>query len=165
MLIITKYRQETRNGKIHIRSDEKLTCPICTSDLKVIGSRNRKAIVNGKQQIYVIRRLQCKKCKQIHHELPDLMVPYKRHSLQGIEEAIATTENEGQSEEINEKKPKIRQATKWRIKKWWRHVKWQFEHIKVRLEMKYEIRFGEMTPAKMVRAIVNSHSWVQTRTA
>jgi hypothetical protein len=157
MLIITEYRQENRDGKIYIKSDEKSICPVCSSDLKVIGSRNRKAIVKGNQQIYVIRRLQCKECKHIHHELPDILVPYKRHSLEGIEEAI---EIKG-----NEKGSKIQQSTRWKIKEWWEHVKKQFGYIKKSLEMKYDVRIGELTRSQIVRAIVNSHSWVQTRTA
>jgi hypothetical protein len=38
----------------------------------------------------VIRRLHCKDsaCRKIHHELPDLLVPYKRHVSASLEKAI-----------------------------------------------------------------------------
>ena len=38
--------------------------------------------------ILVIRRLRCDLCKRIHHELPDILVPYKRHCSQSIEQVI-----------------------------------------------------------------------------
>ncbi|MGI6649770.1 MAG: DUF6431 domain-containing protein [Bacillota bacterium] len=39
----------------------------------------------GNQNVLVIRRLRCRHCHRIHHELPDILVPYKRHSSESIE--------------------------------------------------------------------------------
>ncbi len=38
--------------------------------------------------LLVLRRLKCVYCKQIHHELPDILVPYKRHIAESIENGI-----------------------------------------------------------------------------
>jgi hypothetical protein len=38
--------------------------------------------------VLIIRRLRCKKCKKIHHELPDILVPYKRYDSESIEAAL-----------------------------------------------------------------------------
>ena len=35
-----------------------------------------------------IRRLRCADCKRIHHELPDILVPYKHHVRESIETTI-----------------------------------------------------------------------------
>lgn len=46
-----------------------------------MGSRNRKLFTSDTHfQIYRIRRLQCQICGKIHHELPDIFIPYKRFS-------------------------------------------------------------------------------------
>ncbi|MCF8567984.1 DUF6431 domain-containing protein [Alicyclobacillus tolerans] len=43
---------------------------------------------SGKSVKLIIRRLQCRDCKKIHHELPDILVPYKRHESASIEQAM-----------------------------------------------------------------------------
>ena len=65
--------------------------------MKVVGSRNRKVIYEPlyEPRIYRVRRLKCMRCNQIHHELPDLMVPYKRHSSALISEVIDGSSDEG----------------------------------------------------------------------
>jgi hypothetical protein len=35
-----------------------------------------------------IRRLRCKGCGKIHHELPDFLVPYKRHCAETVEKIV-----------------------------------------------------------------------------
>ena len=35
-----------------------------------------------------IRRLGCTQCNRIHHELPDMLVPYKRHVRESIEAVV-----------------------------------------------------------------------------
>ena len=47
----------------------------------------------GEKIILSIRRLRCVECKRIHHELPDMLVPYKRHVRESIE-AVITREAE-----------------------------------------------------------------------
>ncbi|MGB4509265.1 MAG: DUF6431 domain-containing protein, partial [Syntrophomonadaceae bacterium] len=56
---------------------EQIPCPCCSGGLKVIGSRPRKCVNSvGERITLIIRRLRCVKCQRIHHELPDMLVPY-----------------------------------------------------------------------------------------
>ncbi len=82
-----------------VRSLEPFFCPCChSSEKKVIGSRNRKVFeaheISGNlvEKVLRIRRLQCKSCLKIHHELPDLLIPYKLHAAAIIEAALEETE-------------------------------------------------------------------------
>lgn len=82
-----------------IRSLEPFFCPCChSSERKVIGSRNRKVLEtdetsgNLRKKVLRIRRLQCKHCLKIHHELPDLVIPYKLHAAAIIEASLEETE-------------------------------------------------------------------------
>ena len=78
-----------------VRSLEPFFCPCCHSTQgKVIGSRNRKVLeideTSGDLQDKVlrIRRLQCRSCLKIHHELPAILVPYKRYAAAIIEAVL-----------------------------------------------------------------------------
>lgn len=155
MVIITKYRQTKKAGKVYIHSEETSACPICCSGLQVIGSRNRKAIgSDGQWQIYVIRRLRCTVCGHIHHELPDLLVPYKRHCAGTIEQVVLGDEPPGI----------LKPPTIQRIRTWWRIVSPYFRGITLALEAKFEIYFPEqIKPSEIVRAVVNQHFWTHTR--
>jgi hypothetical protein len=64
-------------------------CPVYGEILFVIGVRKRK-LINAEidKQTLVIRRLRCKECRVIHHELPDIVVPYKRHCAETIERIV-----------------------------------------------------------------------------
>jgi len=58
---------------------EPVKCPGCNGSLVVIGSRNRTMLDDDRNRVvFRIRRLHCKPCSRIHHELPDQCVPYKR---------------------------------------------------------------------------------------
>ncbi|WP_243131344.1 DUF6431 domain-containing protein [Desulfitobacterium sp. LBE] len=73
-----------------IRCAESVPCPCCGEQLVVIGSRERKSKSSGGQtKVIVIRRLRCIKCRRIHHELPDFLVPYKRYDSASIECVIS----------------------------------------------------------------------------
>ena len=68
---------------------EQVFCPCCGGDLIVIGSRKRKYIKSsGENCSLVIRRLRCQQCNRIHHELPDILVPYKRYDSESIEAVV-----------------------------------------------------------------------------
>ena len=72
-----------------VRSKEQNSCPCCNGSLKVIGSRIRSCINGaGEKVLLVIRRLSCLQCSRIHHELPDILVPYKRHVRESIEVVV-----------------------------------------------------------------------------
>jgi hypothetical protein len=72
-----------------VRSAEQICSPCCGEKLKVIGSRRRgRTDSSGDTQTLIIRRLRCKKCRKIHHELPDILVPYKRYDSESIEAAL-----------------------------------------------------------------------------
>lgn len=70
-------------------SEEIHLCPQCQITLKRNGWRKRMVIgLDGEKKTYCLRRLYCPKCKHIHHELPDFIVPYKRYTVQVIEAIV-----------------------------------------------------------------------------
>jgi len=72
-----------------VRSAEQNPCPCCSGPLRVIGSRRRKYINGaGETIVLVIRRLRCRHCGRLHHELPDILVPYKRYGSESIEAVV-----------------------------------------------------------------------------
>lgn len=100
--------------------------------------------------------MRCKVCRVIHHELPDIVIPYKRHSA-GTVEKIVTDETE---ELVCE------ESTVRRIKAWWASCILYFESILASLREKYGAMFsGKSAPKEIVRAVVNAHLWVHTRSA
>ena len=105
----------------------------------------------GDKEKLKIRRLVCDKCKRIHHELPDCIVPYKRHCAETIEKIINGKNNDAPCNSSI-----IR-----RVLSWWNIVLPYFLHIIKSLSEKYNVKFGE-PPAfvEIVRAAVNSNNWV-----
>jgi hypothetical protein len=78
-----------RRRVFFVRSAEQNFCSCCDGTLKVIGSRQRKFINSaGDKEALIIRRLRCLHCKRIHHELPDILFPYKRYGSESIEAAV-----------------------------------------------------------------------------
>ncbi len=66
-----------------------MPCPCSQGSLDCVGSRSRKRIrASGAENRLIIRRLQCEDCQRIHHELPDILVPYKRYDGESIERAL-----------------------------------------------------------------------------
>ena len=60
----------------------------------VIGTKNRKAKDHsGHSKTYNIRRLKCTNCGTIHHELPDLFIPYKRYEAECMENVLTNPYN------------------------------------------------------------------------
>jgi len=96
MVMISDYEMTEKGRKTYIRSKEHSTCPICEGELEVIGSRIRKVKMPDSQEKrkLVIRRLRCQNpaCLKIHHELPDIVVPFKRYGRETIEKIINTDE-------------------------------------------------------------------------
>ena len=73
-----------------VRNAEKPPCPCCIGVLEVIGSRLRVWYKScGKRDKLMIRRLYCERCQRIHHELPDILVPYRRYDAESIEGVVS----------------------------------------------------------------------------
>jgi hypothetical protein len=110
----------------------------------------------GDKQTLVIRRLRCNECKHIHHELPDILMPYKRHCMETIERIIADDTKDIYCE--------ISAIS--RIKAWWAGCLLYFESVIVSLREKYRAVFtNNPAPKEIVRAVVNAHLWPSTRSA
>lgn len=76
-----------------VRSAERIPCPCCDGELQPVGSRKRVWYKSsGDRAALIIRRLFCEPCGRIHHELPDLLVPYKRYDAESIEGALSEPE-------------------------------------------------------------------------
>ena len=158
MIIVIQYRKERADdGRIYIRSEEDNACPICIGVLVVVGVRDRMVTdSSGVIETLVIRRLRCKNCNKIHHELPDMIIPYKRHCAETIENIIV-----GEVAEVC-----CDFVTEHRVRTWWTAFSFYFEGLKTSLRMKYEVVFSSVpTPREIVRAVVNMNLWVHTRTA
>lgn len=99
----------------------------------------------------VIRRLRCERCKRIHHELPDCIVPYKRHCRETIEAVIRG----------NRDVVPCSDGTMRRIIIWWKMVAEYYKNVLKSLEEKHKVKFGNPPAFKeIVRAVVNTHSWI-----
>ncbi|MFC7801740.1 DUF6431 domain-containing protein [Bacillus subtilis] len=72
-----------------VRGAGRVPSPCCGKDMLVRDTKNRKAKdQTGQIKIYNIRRLQCTNCQSLHHELPDLLIPYKRYEAECIESVL-----------------------------------------------------------------------------
>jgi len=142
----------------HIHSKEASVCPICGGHLHVIGSKPRKVIESsGEVKILIIRRLRCRECGKIHHELPDILIPYKRHCAETIEKIISA----GKTAEVPCEESTIR-----KISAWWTALLPYFINVINSLSAKLQITFSStMTPREIIRAVVNAHFWIHTRSA
>ena len=130
---------------------------MCSGLLCVIGSRKRKVInTAGDKETLIIRRLRCKGCRVIHHELPDIVIPYKRHCLETVETVVS-----GGADGLPCEESTIR-----RIRAWWAACRLYFESVIESLREKYGAVFSACpAPREIVRAVVNAHLWDHTRSA
>jgi len=158
VIIIIKYRlKKGEAGEIHVVSHEINVCPVCGHTLIVIGTRKRGYIDTGdRKQTLIIRRLRCENCRTIHHELPDIIMPYKRHCADTVEKIIGGREGEVCCEE----------GTIQRIRAWWAACRVYFEGVLRSQQEKYGVIYtGKETPGEIVRAVANAHLWQHTRSA
>ncbi|WP_265415077.1 DUF6431 domain-containing protein [Tumebacillus algifaecis] len=150
---------------------------MCEDDLYTIGSRRRVGRKpTGDQITYIIRRLRCKGCERIHHELPDLLVPYKRYETECLESVVS-----------NRQAPDVAadESTLYRWRVWFGKC-WQYwvnclltiasrsgnpvEALSVPSSSALQ-RIGHFVGqgvgwlARVVRPIVHSQLWVHTRFA
>ena len=125
---------------------------MCGVTLSRRSWRGRMMIDGGGSKIlFFIRRLWCNSCERIHHELPDIFVPYKRHSAETILKIIDDDAGSAPCES----------STISRILLWWQVVIPYFINIFKSLCHKLGILYNG-TPAfkELVRAAVNSNSWI-----
>ncbi len=161
-----------------MRSEEQNFCPCCSGNLKVVGSRERKCIEgSGEKMVLVIRRLRCTQCKRIHHELPDMLVPYKRHTRKSIEEVIIEYSNLSVSAD---------ESTLRRWKSWFNDISDYFQGCLKSIAIRSGRESAEDKSgfpksklqriwhyvgdapgwlARAVRPIVNTNLWTHTRSA
>ena len=132
-------------------------CPVCGGGLVVIGSRKRRLIESDEvTHTLIIRRLRCKACRATHSELPDIVIPYKRHCAATIEKIISGDSAETVCEE----------STIRRIRSWWSSCRLYFESVMASLRAKFGLIFpSNPAPREIVRAVVNAHLWIHTRSA
>ncbi|KIY21055.1 hypothetical protein UB32_15830 [Mesobacillus subterraneus] len=72
-----------------VRGAERIPSPCCGKTMLVRGTKDRKAKDHtGQSKTYNIRILQCTNCGTTHHELPDLLIPYKRYEAECIEDVL-----------------------------------------------------------------------------
>jgi hypothetical protein len=66
-----------------------MNSPCCDADVVKFGTTTRLLISDdGTKLTLIIRRLQSKKCKKIHNELPDIVVSYKHHCAKTVKGII-----------------------------------------------------------------------------
>jgi hypothetical protein len=161
MIIISEYELKFNESEnvFYVVTNEVIPCPLCYCALINKGRRIRVFIkTDGYRKRLKIRRLRCIACKATHHELPDIIVPYKRHCRETIEMIINGEESKTPCE-IN---------TSRRIMSWWLAVS---EYITGALESLKE-KLGLLAAgllngnlARIVRALTNSNIWPDTRLA
>jgi len=158
MIIISNYRLERIDSyEYYVHSYETNTCPVCDSSVRVIGIRKRKYINDtGEVHTLIVRRLRCRDCNVIHHELPDKVVPYKRHCSDTIGKIVAEEPGGLPCEE----------STVRRIRKWWEACRLYFESVLASHREKHGVMFSPYpAPKEIIRAVVNANLWVHTRSA
>ncbi|MDD2504019.1 MAG: DUF6431 domain-containing protein [Clostridia bacterium] len=158
---------------------EPFLCPCCR-DIKVeiIGSRARKYLNEDASQVtLVIRRLRCLGCNKIHHELPNILVPYKRYKSECIEAVIVEDSNTPVTVACDE-------STLHRWKYWFKSLSEYFagclQSIAIQIGKETEEtskpksvlhriwQYVGDAPgwlARIVQPLVNSNLWVHTRSA
>ena len=165
-----------------MRGAEQIPCPCCGGLLKVKGSRSRKYIDDNCNLVILrIRRLGCG-CGRIHHELPDILVPYKRYGRESIEAVIspAVTPNEIPLSVAAD------DSTLSRWRNWFRNYAAYMAACLVSAAIEYQKRtvesFSDLPDsalqriwtfvndtsgwlARTVRIVVNLNNWVHTRSA
>lgn len=161
-----------------VRSGEQNFCPCCGGALNVIGSRRRHYINGlGERLALIIRRLRCSPCKRVHHELPDILVPYKRYGSESIEAVVSGASTLAVAAD---------ESTITRWKRWFADVAHYLAGALVSIAICHGIHSVEGRSdlpesslqrichfvgdaprwlARVVRPVVNANYWVQTRSA
>lgn len=128
--------------------------------------------------VLIIRRMRCECCKKIHHELPDLLVPYKHYGAESIESVVHDSEPTYVAAD---------ESTLCRWRHWFKG--WSPYALRALISIGYRLQLdmpeletsgstqstlqsigqlvGESVGwlAKTVRSLVNINLWVHTRSA
>jgi hypothetical protein len=160
MISIHKYRKEyNKSQDVYIvKAGETIPCPICGETLRPKGWPKRVVIEeDGTKSIIKVQRRKCSGCKKYHRELPDFIIPYKRHCLKTVEQII----------NCEEKTTCIETETIRKIKLWWSLILDHIIRILESIKEKYGIDLTALAPgkylAKIVRSVVNTNLWPGTR--
>lgn len=166
------------NPAFFVRSLEQVSCPCCSGRFSVIGSRDRNCIDSiGSSSVLRIRRLRCKVCRSIHHELPDILVPYKRHCSESIESVLTPKGALCVAADDST----IRRWRNW-FREYMDHFLGCLESIAVRLGRRTAEKItcssksgfqrvidfvGDASGwlARIVRPVANTNNWIHTRSA
>ncbi len=129
---------------------------------------------SGEKKALIIRRLKCPGCGRIHHELPDIIVPYKRYSSETVEHIVSLTDENDYPCELSTAK---------RLKIWFYLLREYFKNALISLAFLYgydkelgkemELLISGLNSSsgvtgwlkKLVRYIVNTGRWLHTRSA
>jgi len=131
----------------------------------VIGSRKRTVKhMDGSQKYLIVRRLYCISCRVIHHELPDTIVPYKRYVSDVIEAVI-----DGQIDAVPCETSTIDLWQEW-FKRAKAHIANCISAVCLSvLDEEFSLlllrREGKGWLKRIVRILVNTNNWGQTRFA
>jgi hypothetical protein len=102
------------------------------------------------KRIVHIRRLRCCECGKIHHKLPDLLVPYKRHCADTVASIAAGETDVVPSDPI----------CTYKIKQWWSLMLPYFAGVLAAITASTGVKFAEKTTfRKIVRVVVNGNYW------
>ena len=128
--------------------------------------------------VLIIRRMRCEACRKVHHELPDILIPYKRYTAESIEQVVSDTEPIDVV---------VDESTLYRWRRWFDawgpYAVGCLTSIAVRFRFELPVGNSSNPPlavlqafgreeekstgwlAKVVRPIANIHLWIHTRSA
>lgn len=146
--------------------------------MRAFSSRRRGFIDSaGERVVLIIRRLKSDECGRVHHELPDILVPYKRYSSESIEAIIAGTSALSVAAD---------ESTISRIRAWFSGLADYFTGALLSIAARYTQSAAVKMPAlpesplqviwhhvgdgpgwlaRVVRSVVNANLWLKTRSA
>ena len=162
MISVAHYKVSRNNGRTEVVGKESLCCPICGCKLRVHGTCMRKVRCTNGVEILRLRVMYCHSCGKTHRELPEIIVPYKRNSVNLLCEIAEAPEDSYPCET----------STWLRTKAWIAWFLWYARNVwrgmcvsnpsLVTIEVGGSLRRQLM---HFVRLVVNSGNWVQHRSA
>ena len=157
MIIVTAYHMDNDENKEikYVLADEELVCPACRGTALIGKGWRKRKLIKGNETVLTmnIHRIRCKDCNKMHHVLPDIIVPYKRHDSGNIDKVTENILSESIYDE----------STINRIKAWWRKILLYlaaFELNKSEIEIPLK-----PTVKQVVCILVNANLWPRTHTA